>query len=172
MEVVRILLIVIAVYFFLVFVVLRLLVPFLGFGRFMMPENLPEEIKNAVQELEGRSLSQEDYLKSAYDLVIARWHAGRMVTIFKARSAFRKNLSTIWNSPGYAHCNTQNYILFVLLAGSRFFQAKDIEPRCVFFNFFIHQYLRVRINGEIVAADPAGASIRGKTLGEHIEFFG
>jgi hypothetical protein len=163
---------IVLVYVVVVFVGIRLFVPYMGFGRFRLPESLSQEVLQTIRELENKSIDGQAYLAAAYNFVATRWHAGRMNVIFKAPLAFRTNLQKLWNSPGFAHCNTQNYILFLLLAGSKFFTEEDVQPRCVMFNFFIHQYLRVRVADRWVDADPAGASIRGKPLGEHIEWFG
>lgn len=163
---------ILAAYFFLVFVVLRLIVPFMGFGRMKVPKELPREITDKIKELEAASASQREYLEKAYSVVVARWNAGRFRTITYAPLAFRRNLSKIWNGHEYGHCNTQNYMLFVLLTGSKYFNAEDTEARCVIFNFFIHQYLRVKVGDRWIDADPAGSAIRGLPLGTHIEFFG
>ena len=144
----------------------------MGFGKFRLPRQIPQKMKDKVAELENTSANSKEYLEAVYGFVTSRWHAGRLTTIYYAPLAFRRNLEKIWDTPGYAHCNTQNYILFVLLAGSKFFQEEDIEPICVFFNFFIHQYLKVKVGDDVIPVDPAGASIRGKPLGEHIKWFG
>lgn len=161
-----------AAYFLAVFVLLRLVVPFMGFGGLVMPMQIPDNVRNKITDLENGSSSQEEYLKNAYDFVVRNWHAGRLDTIFYAPLAFRKNLGTLLAEPGYAHCNTQNYLLFVLLGGSKFFKAGDVKARYVFFNFFVHQYLLVKIGDKTIDVDPAGASIRGKQLGYHLSFFG
>lgn len=172
MTILYVLVAIIAVYFSLVFVVLRLIVPFMGFGRFTMPQRIPQNIQDAIKELEATSQNPKEYLRAAYNLVVSKWHAARFATVLHVSSAFRTDLDTLWNSPGFAHCHTQNYILFVLLAGSKYFKELDVKPKVVFFNFFIHQYLQVKVENQIINVDPAGASIRGKPLGEHIKWFG
>lgn len=172
MNFIWIILLVLAGYSFIVYFVLRLIVPFFGYGGFKMPAEIPQEIKQKISELEGRSASQNEYLKAAYDFIIGRWNLSRGTTILYAARAFRSNILKIWNSPGYAHCTTQNYILFLLLAGSRYFKPEDIKTKVVVFNFFIHQYLKVKVRDTWVDTDPAGAGIRGEPLGRHIEWFG
>jgi hypothetical protein len=161
-----------AVYLLIVFVFIRLFVPFMGYRKFPLPQNVPVDMVSAIQSLESRSTSAEEYLKNAYDLVTSHWHASRLGTIFYAPKAFRTNLENIWRRPGFAHCNTQNYLLFVLLIGSKFFKEEDIKPQHIFFNFFIHQYLKVRVGDKHINVDPAGASIRGKPFGTHLHLFG
>lgn len=172
MLILYILLGIVVFYFVLIFVILRFITPFMSFGPFHLPKQIPQEVLDKIAELEKQSATPEQYLKAAYEFVVSRWHAGRFATVRHAPLAFRKDISSIWNQPGYAHCNTQNYILFLLLAGSKFFKPTDIKPKCVFFNFFIHQYLQVTLLSGRTYADPAGASIHGIPLGGHIEFFG
>lgn len=172
MNILLIVAIVAVVYFFIVFVVLRFITPFMGFRKPLLPEDVPEEIKKKVLDLKTVSFNKREYLEAAYDFVTTYWHAGRMDTVKYAVLAFRSNLKKIWNSPGYAHCNTQNYMLFILLVESKFFKPEDVTFHCVFFNFFIHQYLKVKIGNEWIVVDPGGASIRGMPLGKRIAWFG
>ena len=159
-------------YFFVVFILLRLIVPFMGFRDFDMPQKLPQEIQSEIKDLEARAKTKKEYLELVYGFVTSRWHAGRIETLSHAPLAFRTDLIKIWH-PGYGHCNTQNHITGVLLAGSKWFDSKDIKLKHVFFNFFIHQYLQIKLEGgEWMDVDPAGASIRGMPLGAHIQFFG
>lgn len=164
--------IVVTTYFLIVFVILRLITPFMGFWKPSLPKEMPEEIKKKVSELKTVSFNKQEYLKAAYNFVTKYWHAGRMDTVKYAPLAFRRNLKAILSSPGYAHCNTQNYILFLLLVESKFFKPEDITFHVVFFNFFIHQYLKVRVDGKWINVDPAGASIRGMPLGKRIALWG
>jgi hypothetical protein len=172
MDILYYLVVILAAYFFIVFVLLRLVVPFMGFGRLRLPKALPEEYKVAIADLEGKASSSEEYLRLAYDLVLSKWHAGRMDTIYHAPKAFRTDILKIWNQPGYAHCTTMNYVLFILLAGSKYFKPEDIQVKSVFFNMFIHQYLKVRIGDRWINADPGGAAIRGLPFGARARFFG
>jgi len=68
---------------------------------------------------------------------------------------FDTDLKILWNRKGFAHCMVFNYALFVLLAGSKYFKAEDIKPVVIFYNFFIHQYLKVRVGDKWIYADPA-----------------
>lgn len=159
-------------YVFLVFVALRLVVPFMGFRRWTSPAHIPPSITAEAQRLVTQHPDASSFLLAAYGCISKRWWAGRLQTVRYAPLAFRTNMEQVWNTPGYAHCNTQNYLLYLLLLASKLFSATDIRTRTVFFNFFIHQYLQVRVNGQWVDADPAGAAIRGLPLGTHISVFG
>ena len=144
----------------------------MGFSRLQLPREIPLVVREKIDELESKSTNQLEYLTAAYNYVTATWRAGRLTTIFYAHLAFRKNLTALFSAPGFAQCNTQNYVLFVLLAGSKYFKPSDVQVKTVFFNMFIHQYLEVIVEGKILKVDPAGASIRGMPLGTYIKFFG
>lgn len=159
-------------YLFLVFIALRLIVPFMGFRRWRSPQKISPSIQQEANKLLTTHKDQASFVTAAYNIISTRWWAGRLQTVRYAPLAFRTNLEQVWNAPGYAHCNTQNYLLYTLLLASRLFSPADIRMRTVFFNFFIHQYLQVRVNGQWVDADPAGATIRRLPLGTHISLFG
>lgn len=167
---------ILAVYFFVVFVGLRLIVPYFGFKRYKNPKIIPEEIKAAVLDLEQASHDQVSYLEAAYNLVLEKtlhqYKHTRFQAAFKIPRAFVKDLSELWMTREFIYCTGINYILFALLVSSKYFKAQDIRTRHVFLNFITHQYLQVQMNGKWMDADPAGSGIRGKPLGTHASFFG
>lgn len=164
--------IIIAGYFFVVFVLLRLVAPFMGFKQYAPPADLPAEARQTVADLESGSTDAQSYLKAAYDFTRSRWQATRGQAITQLPKLFREDFVSLWMQPGYAHCTTQNYILYTLLANSRFFKAKDVKVRHVFLNFVPHQYLQVRIGDNWIDADPAAGSALGIPFGRHGSFFG
>jgi hypothetical protein len=85
---------------------------------------------------------------------------------------FKKDLAEIWNTKGFVYCTSINFIVYVLLANSKYFNVQDIKVRHVFLNFVPHQYLQVKVGGKWVDVDPAGAGIRNQPLGTHASFFG
>ncbi|MCL5666479.1 MAG: hypothetical protein M1383_01790 [Patescibacteria group bacterium] len=176
MHIILIILIVIAAYFFLVFFVLRLVAPYMGFKRYALPENLPEEMRQKIAELENRTSTPSEYLQETYNLVLDKtlhqWKHGRLQAGIKLHRLFVKDLAEIWRTPKFVYCQAINCVVFALLAKSKFFTADDVKIRHVFLNFVPHQYLLVKINNEWIDVDPAGAGIRGNGLGSHAEWFG
>jgi hypothetical protein len=172
MSIFWIILIIIAAYFFLVFFVLRLVAPFMGFKQYQPPKDLPVEAKQTIAELENGSADSKAYLKAAYDFTQSRWHATRGEALTQLVKLFREDFVSLWRQPGYAHCTTQNFILHTLLANSKFFKPQDIIVRHVFLNFVPHQYLRVRVGEQWVDVDPAAGSALGIPFGRHGSFFG
>jgi len=172
MTIVLVILIIIAAYFFLVFVVLRLVAPFMGFGGYQPPVDLPAEATQTIADLENRSTDKKTYLKAVYDFVQSRWQATRGQALTKLSKLFRENFVSLWRQPGYAHCTTQNFILHTLLVNSKFFKADDVKVKHVFLNFVPHQYLRVRVGEQWIDVDPAAGSALGIPFGRHGSFFG
>ena len=143
----------VAVYFFLVFVVSRFVVPFMGFKQYLSPTDLPPEIKQAIAELENKSRDQMSYLRAVYDLVLDKtlhqWRHTRMKAAFRMPRAWVKDLSEIWQTRDFIYCTGINYLIFTMLTGSKYFKPADIKVRHVFVNFFIHQYLQVRVGNKV-----------------------
>ncbi len=169
-------LIVAAVYIFLVYIASRLVVPFMEFGGFKPATKVPEEIKAAIIDLELRSTNQRSYLETVFELVMEKnyrqWNHTRFNAIAHLHRAFVKNLSEIWETKDFIYCTAINYLVAALLVNSKYFKPEDIQVRHVFVNMFIHQYLKVRVGGNWVDVDPAGTGIRGKPLGTHLVWFG
>lgn len=154
-------------YFFLVFFVLRLTAPFMGFRQPVPVGELPGEMRQAIAELEVQSQGPSDYLQKAFKFVLSRWYAERHKAVTELPKLFRGNLQQIWQQPGYAHCTTQNFILYTLLVNSRFFKPDDIRIRHVFLNFVPHQYMKVRVEQGWIDVDPAAVSSGITVYGKH-----
>lgn len=172
----QIVLLIIAIYFLLVFGVSRFVVPFMGFERYNLPTDLPVEIRNTISTLENRSTDKQSYLQAVYDVVLDKnlhqWKHTRFKAATRLPRAFVKDLNEIWETQDFVFCMAINFVVFVLLAKSKFFKEDDVRVRHVFANFIIHQYLQVKVGEKWVDVDPAGTGIRGKPLGQHLSFFG
>jgi hypothetical protein len=162
------LLFIIVLYFFFVFVVLRFLVPFLGFKKAPLPKTLPADFEQAIDELNKKSKTNEEFLHNAYDFITKKYHGARMRTLTDWEYSFKHPFS---HKPGYIPCTIHNYLLRILLVKSNRFSDDDIKTQVVFFNFFIHQYLKVKINNTWVAVDP-NSRYQGVAFGKHAVLFG
>lgn len=165
------LLLVAAIYLIGMFIVLRLIVPFMGFRRYKVPTELPYEYLSTIKDLESRSNTQEEYLNNAYNFVLSRWNSEKFKTVTLLPKIFRTDLKRIWNEPGYLHCNTMNFILQTILVNSKFFKPDDVKVRHTILNFVQHQYLSVRVANKWIDVDPAGSSIRNLPLGKRAGLF-
>ena len=125
-------------YIALVVLVSLFVVPFMGFKKHYPPENVPDDMEKTIKELEQKSPAAMTYLTSAFSFVRSRWHSERLRTIIRFPLIFRKDIYEIWNSPGYAHCTTINFVLYVLLVKSKFFKKEDVKFRETFFNMVLH----------------------------------
>ena len=169
-------LIIFSLYFLVVFVGFKFLAPYFIQRDFVLPKPLPEFIQAAVFDLESAAKDQRAYLEAAYSLVMDKnerqWKHTRFQAAFNLPRLFVKDLEELWSTKDFIYCTGINYILFVLLASSKFFKPGDVRVKNVFLNFVLHQYLEVRVGEAWVDVDPAGAGIRGRPLGKHAEWFG
>ncbi len=163
---------IVAGYFFIVFVLLRLVAPYMGFRPYPLPVEIPGEMKSAILNLENQTQDQNSYLEAVYRFVLGRWEHSRLKAGLLLPKLFKKDLTEIWHTKGFVYCTSINFIVYVLLAKSKYFTAQDVKIRHVFLNFVPHQYLQVRIGEKWVDVDPAGAGIRNQPLGTHASFFG
>ena len=176
MNILSYILVIAAAYFFVVFVLLRLVAPFYGFKQYTPPRDLPTKVRQAITELENKSHDQMSYLQEVYDFVtdktINQWKHTRFKTITNARSGFINDLEEIWESEGFVYCTAINFVAYTLIANSKFFKIDDVKVKHVFLNFVAHQYLQVQVADKWVDFDPAGSGIRGGGLGTHAAIFG
>ena len=150
-------------YFFLIFTIAPRVVPFMRkkpIGR------VPREVDEVVKRLERRSKTPHDYIRECADHILSDKHCARIKAFFIFPRALERNLSVLFKRRGFLHCNHLNQLMRVMLARSKFFSDDDIRIRTVFLNFFVHQYLQVRVAGQWYDVD-LGADHFGIPLGKH-----
>ncbi len=166
-----ILIVIVIVYALFVFVLSRLFVPLMGFHENFHRDQVPAELIEVVSKLENESLNAFDYANKAQDYIRQNWHIGRFEVFQHLPLAFRRDIHQIWQRKGYAHCTSINLLYVNLLTHSKFFAPEDILVKHKLFNFFIHQYLNVKIAGEWINADPS-MTILKTPLGKKTGLFG
>lgn len=155
------------IYVFIIFFILRLLVPYMGFGKTKIPKEIPDDLSDTIKDLNKNSTSDLDYLQNAYKYVTSKYYGSRFQTITKFWYAYKN----VFNyKSGFLPCNGQNYLLSIILIKSGRFDAKDIKTRTVPLNFIIHQYLEVRVDDNWVNVDPWSKSL-GKSFGQRAFLF-
>jgi hypothetical protein len=154
-------------YVLIVWILLPLVVPNLGVRR-KVPGELPEYWREVLNGLQATVGSDKEFLMGVYNAVTTRHHGGRMETVTKCWKAFQDPLL---QEPGFMHCTGLNFLVRALLIRSGRFSAQDIRVVTVPFNFFIHQYLRVRADGVWYDIDP-WALHTGTPFGKKKSWFG
>src|SRR6185436_12541602 len=118
-------------YFIVVFFILRLVVPFMGFMQYSPPTNLPRAIKQAISELESKSRDQQSYLQNVYALIMFKnahqWKHTRLQAAIQLNKLFKKDLKDIWYTEGFVYCQAINFVIYTMLANSKFFKADDVR---------------------------------------------
>lgn len=126
-------------------------------------QNVIDELKNAK--------NQEECLRMAYNILIAKYHGDRIKTITKFFNIFESDINILWSKNGFLHCSNINYILKTLLIKSGFFKEEDIRTRWTLIWFVSpHQYAQVRINNRWINID-IWAHVFGIELGDYAHGF-
>ena len=166
----RVIIVIIFVYFVIVFYLSRLVVPHLRFGPDPLPATIPPDLNKAIADLKSRARSKEEFLRLSYDYLGRRYRSERFNTFLKLAYLF-DDADTIWRRPGYTPCTQSNHLMRICLVRSGYFTEQEIVKRHVFVNFVPHQYLKVKIDNQWIDVD-VGEYQRGLPLGKHLGWFG
>lgn len=156
------------IYVVVVWIGTRLAVPHLGFKREPLPPTIPNELDQRIRQLNQESANSLDFLKKSYGFVTQTYSGSRIRTITNFWRAFQNPLEL---KSGFMPCNGQNYLLRLMLVKSGRFTENDIRIRTVPLNLFIHQYLRVNVEGRWIDVDPWSAFL-GIPIGRKSAFLG
>lgn len=127
-------------------------------------------MQDVIDELK-KAQSQEECLRKAYDVLIAKYHGDRIKTITKLFNILESDIEVLWRKNGFLHCTNINYILKTLLIDSGFFKKEDIRTRWTLIWYVSpHQYAQVRINDKWINVD-VWAHAFGIELGDHAHGF-
>jgi hypothetical protein len=155
-------------YAFFVYVVLRLFVPNLGFRKKPLPDKIPDDLLAVIHQIESESKSNLDFLQKAFEFITKTYTGARMKSVTNFWIAFEEPIN---HKSGFMPCTSQNYLLRLILIKSGRFTEADTKIKVVPFNFFIHQYLKVRIDNKWIDVDPWSAFL-GLPFGKRSFLFG
>jgi hypothetical protein len=162
--------IIIIAYIFIFFVLSRLIVPHLGFGKDQLPHDLPPDMAEKINSIKNVSKNKNEFLLLSYKLIGKKYKTGRIQTLTKFWNLY-KNFKKVWISDGIMPCTQSNFILRIFLIKSGFFTEDEIKKKHSFLNFSIHQYLKIKLDGKWVDVD-VGEYQRGIRIGQRVNIFG
>ena len=147
-----------------------LLEKLLDFYKKMYSKKLPVEIQQIVLILDSCK-NQEECLKKAYDIVTKRYRGYRWATLTHFNNLFIHDPEKLWNKKTLI-CTNLNHLLKVILIHTKFFTKNDIRTKwTLIWLFSLHQYLRVKINGnKFINVDPWGKAY-GVKFGDYSNGF-
>ena len=161
---------VIIVYVFLVFVLSHFVVPHLSWTNEKVPEQIPENMAVEIDRLKTLARNKEDYFKLCFDYLGSKYYSDRIDTIYKFSVVF-ENTEKIWATTGYVPCTQSNWIMKIFLVKSGFFKNEEVRTHHIFFNFFLHQYEEVFLDGKWVAFEVGEKQKQNIPIGRHLMFF-
>ncbi len=142
----------------------RLVIPHLK--QTPLPEKLPRDLQQIIQDLKKKHPTKEAFLKAAYGVVTTRF-TGTMTGQFRhPRITLSKDINKIWNTPGIQPCTTQNFVLRTMLIKSGLFKKSEIRNFHAIVRANIHQIIGIKINNKWVYTDP-WAKYYNTPLGEY-----
>lgn len=168
-------LIVVTSYFIIVFVLSRFFIPHLGWRKEKLPEDIPAVWQSEIDNLKKRAASRQEFLSLAYDYLGQKYTYSappffRRFQVFPNFPTLFTSLSGLYERKGFMHCTQLNLLLRLFLTKSGFFREEDIRIKHVFVNFFIHQYLQIKVDGAWLDVDLFGYS-SGLKIGQSLKFF-
>ncbi len=145
----------------------RLVVPHFGFKKKPLPDIIPVDFSALIQRLNVESKDNSDFLKKCYEFVTSRYIGSRTKTVTRFWIAFEEPIN---HRPGFMPCTGQNYLLRLVLVKSGRFSDAEVAVKVTPLNFFLHQYLKVKVVDSWVNMNP-WSSFLGVPRGMKISFF-
>ncbi|MCX6741139.1 MAG: hypothetical protein NTY61_01950 [Candidatus Parcubacteria bacterium] len=136
------------------------------------PNALPVEMEEIINNQLKSAGSPEECLKRAYDLLSLRYHGNRWKIVLMFWELFNFDTRKLWSKKGFLYCTSINYLMKILLIRSGCFKEGDIMTKwSLTWNFFPHQYLRVRIHPDKYINVDIWAKIFGIQFGDYAHGF-
>lgn len=165
---VMILLYTLIIYVFIVGVLAPVVIPHLSTRKRCIPKKLPDGVVRVLDQIKLVAVDDYDFAYKTYEYVTGRFSGGRLEALVFIHKTFNKDPFT--QKDGFMHCMGQNFILRSMLIASGRFSDSDIRLVNMPFNFFIHQYLQIKIGKKWFNVDPWAKSI-GIPFGAKVNIF-
>lgn len=143
------------------------IIPYYSYFNIKSDFVIPEFLSRDIQKINRTSGSDLEYLKNIYNFLTKKYYGDRVGSVLAINKSFK---NTVERESGLLPCNIFNELFSSILIDSGRFDKQDINRVVVPLNFFIHQYLKVKINKEWVNIDPT-YSKRGVVFGERAFLF-
>lgn len=102
-----------------------------------------------------KASSKKEALDRAFEIITKRYQGYHFQTYIYFWKAFENDPNKLWKRTGFMHCTHQNFLLRLLLVKSGWFSESDIKlGNSLVWYISPHQYLKIKIDNKIIAADP------------------
>lgn len=165
----EIIIILVAFYFFTMFILAPLFVPNLGWKR-KINEKLPVPLIRDMEQIGRKYVSREEVARAvvAYQL---KFVYSKLANLYSnLDTVFDSSFSLLWKRKRSLHCHQQNAVLRNLLLATGRFKDSEIRLKLSVCYVQIHQYVVVNLHkGKSIKVDPYAMSI-GFDYGEILPF--
>jgi hypothetical protein len=153
-----IVMLVVAFYYFCVFLLSRLIVPHYGWKKSLLPRRISDQLQKEIDAMKKQNPTKDMFLRAAYDTIGARY-TPTVTVFFHIPTLFRTNPDWLWNRKGhYISCQQLNFLIRLFCVKSGLFTDNDIDVEFSWtYGIMTHQYLRVYLDDdEQLTIDPWG----------------
>jgi hypothetical protein len=162
--------IIILIYIFLVFILSHFVVPHLTWWNEKVPEQIPATMTAEINRLKALAQDKQEFFELCFNYLGSKYYSDRVDTFYKYSFLF-KNTEEIWGITGYVPCTQSNWVMKIFIVSSGYFKNEEVWMRHIFFNFFLHQYGEVYLDGRWVAFEVGEKQKQNISIGRHMKFF-
>ncbi|NQU97978.1 hypothetical protein HQ533_00785 [Candidatus Woesearchaeota archaeon] len=143
LSIIKIIIILIALYIFIISFLSRIFIPNLHFWRSPIPDRIPMSMQEEINRIKKKSKTKHDFLKNTFAFLTSKYKGEKVKTYSKLYLLW-KPLDYIWRKKGFLHCCRQNHLMRIFLIKSGMFTEEDIRLKHITLCINIHQYIEVR----------------------------
>lgn len=166
MNLLAIILLLIAIYIFIMYILSILVLPNLGWFS-KQKETLPKNVLDDMKKLGKKKLTKKQLLKKVTEYELKDHYSFLGGTFKNFGFLFEPSIKKIWERKGFIHCNQHTLLINHLLLATGRFKQEDIKIQMSSCYIEIHQYLTVNTEDEWVIIDPFAISA-GFNYGERL----
>lgn len=150
-------LIVVAAYWFFVFILSHLIIPYYGWKKRPLPKHISDQIQGEIDSLAKMYPNQGMFLRAVYELIAKRYPSKTVSTLLHIPTLFIHSPEKLWNMKGqFMACHQTSLLLRIFLVRSKLFTEDDIRVKYSMVNFNTHQYLQVKAEDAWIDVDVWG----------------
>ena len=144
----------VSVIILIIFVLILFLISFLFFLRLPLTGDIPQEMKDAANELKENSDSKLDLARNTYNFVDNKFTSPIREYLQQPGKIFLKDRQKIWEiNNQYAQSGTQNEMFKELLILTKEFEKEDFKLIQSFCTHSPHTYWELKIDNKIIFID-------------------
>ena len=136
-------------------VVVKYFIPLFGKTKPVI-RKIPFGMKNAIASLKAKSKNKEEYLYHTYTFITTKYWSVFAGIWRNFPLLFEHRWPTLWKRKGYIGCHHFAHLVRIFLLKSGMFKDHEIRFKLSIYDWCVHQYCQVLINGKWIDVDAWG----------------